>query len=53
MVKLEDLLKFFSGSTTVPILGFVPRPVLEFTDGQLATAATCDMIMRLPMGHPT
>jgi len=42
---------FFSGSSSVPPLGFEKPPTLAFEDGVLATASTCDLVLRIPTVH--
>ena len=53
---LEDVLTFFTGADGVPPLGFrkPPRPQLHFLHDKtctLATASTCDLVLRLPTCH--
>ena len=42
---------FFSGSNSVPPPGFEKQPTLLFESSKLATASTCDLILRLPTLH--
>ena len=49
--SLEDVLIFFSGSANIPPLGFPMKPSLRFLCGEearLATASTCDLVLRIP-----
>ncbi len=48
---LEDILTFFSGSASVPPLGFPKQPTVSFISGCLVTASTCDVELRIPIGH--
>lgn len=52
-VSLEEVLSFFTGADREPPLGFPVIPKLEFlhSDGILATASTCSLILRLPTVH--
>ena len=46
----EDILIFFTGADREPPLGFPKLPELHFLhSGMLATASTCDLILRLPI----
>ncbi len=53
VVTLEDLLIFFTGASKEPPLGFHTQPVLMFIEGELATASTCDLRIRIPFKHET
>jgi len=46
--NLDDVMALFSKSTRVPPLGFEKQPTLVFEDSMLATASTCDLVLRLP-----
>ena len=49
-VTLEQILIFFTGTDREPPLGFPKQPELHFLrHGVLATASTCDLILRLPI----
>ena len=51
---LEDVLTFFTGADRVPPLGFPKPPQLHFVHDKtctLATASTCDLVLRLPTCH--
>ena len=52
-VTMEDILIFFTGACKEPPLGFGKQPMLLFEDGELATASTCDLKIRLPLKHET
>ena len=52
-MTLESLLVFFSGADKVPAIGFPRKPELYFIDGDLATASTCALILRLPLNPRT
>ena len=47
-VTLEDILLFCTGTTKVPPDGFHTKPTICFCDDMLATASTCDLILRIP-----
>ena len=48
-VSQEHVLIFFSGTDREPPLGFPKHPQLVFLHtGVLATASTCDLILRIP-----
>ena len=50
-VMLEDILLFCTGTTKVPPGGFHTKPSIYFShnfDCVLATASTCDFVLRLP-----
>uniref|UniRef100_A0A1X7UU46 HECT domain-containing protein n=1 Tax=Amphimedon queenslandica TaxID=400682 RepID=A0A1X7UU46_AMPQE len=47
-VTLEDILLFCTGTTKVPPDGFYTKPTICFSDDLLATASTCDLILRIP-----
>lgn len=51
VITLGHLLQFFTGTDMVPPLGFPRKPTLNFTEGKLATASTCEPVLRLPLGH--
>ena len=42
---------FFSGASAIPPLGFDKKPTLTFCSGILPTSSTCDLQLRLPIGH--
>lgn len=49
-VTVEQMLIFFTGTDQEPPLGFPKQPELHFLPhGVLATASTCDLILRLPI----
>jgi len=50
---LGDVLSFFTGAFTKPVLGFNKSAHLNFLHGKeiLATSSTCDLILRLPTCH--
>ena len=49
-VTPEHMLIFFTGADREPPLGFPKPPELHFLhSGVLATASTCDLILRLPV----
>ena len=49
-VTPQHILVFFTGTEREPPLGFPKQPELHFLHhGVLATASTCDLILRLPM----
>ena len=53
-VSFEDLLIFFTGAEREPPLGFPKEGKLLFLhqrNEQLATASTCDLILRIPTCH--
>ena len=50
-MTLEDLLFFSTGAKRSPPLGFQSRPKLLFVEGKLATASTCTLVLRIPLGH--
>ena len=48
------ILVFFTGAESVPLLGFKDPFILRFLHGEdqkLATASTCDLILRIPTCH--
>ena len=47
--SLEDILVFISGTSAVPLLGFLETSTLSFTNGNLATSSTCDIQLHLPL----
>lgn len=50
------ILVFFTGAESVPLLGFKDPFLLRFLHGEdqkLATASTCDLILRIPTCHKT
>ena len=48
-VTLEQILIFFTATDREPPLGFPKQPELQFLPkGILATASTCDLVLRLP-----
>ena len=49
-VTLKHVLMFFTGADREPPLGFPKKATLEFlnTSAVLATASTCDLILRVP-----
>ena len=50
------ILVFFTGAESVPLLGFKDPFVLIFLHGEdqkLATASTCDLLLRIPTYHKT
>ena len=51
--SLEEVLVFFSGTSSVPPLGFPHKPYLSFlsNDAALATASTCELALRIPTCH--
>ena len=51
VVTTTDLLVFFTGADGDPPLGFPQQPHLTFTDSGLATANSCSLILKLPVGH--
>ena len=57
LVKIEDVLIFFSGINRIPSVGFhTIKPTLEFLhmynpQDILATASTCDLTLRIPVSH--
>ena len=56
-ICLGDILKFATGATAEPVLGFVLHPSLEFTEsvGFIPTASTCTNTLKLPrpsLEHP-
>lgn len=51
---MTDVLVFCCGAERIPPLGFGKDPKITFLhkgDGKLATASTCDIILRLPTLH--
>ena len=52
--SLRDVLVFFTGADTVPVLGYERQPKLVFLEGpaeRLPTASTCDLHLRIPTAH--
>ncbi len=50
----SDVLAFCSGADRIPPLGFGKVPKIVFLrQGILATASTCDIVLRLPTVHTT
>ena len=51
--KVGDVLAFCSGADRIPPLGFGKQPKIEFLRQgyKLATASTCDIVLRLPTIH--
>uniref|UniRef100_A0A1X7TLK9 Uncharacterized protein n=1 Tax=Amphimedon queenslandica TaxID=400682 RepID=A0A1X7TLK9_AMPQE len=47
-VTLEDILLFCTATTKVPPAGFYTKPTICFSGDLLATARTCDLILRIP-----
>ncbi len=50
-VELAHIMVFFSGAQQEPPLGFREKPTLCFIEGNLATASTCSLKLRLPFHH--
>ena len=53
-IELGDILNFFTGAFTQPVLEFGKSAELHFLHGKenlFATASTCDLILRLPTCH--
>lgn len=52
---LAQVLLFFTGVETVPTLGFQEPFKVHFLaeEEQLATASTCDLLLRIPICHET
>ena len=52
---LEDVLTFFTGADSIPVLGFELTPKLSFLEISpqwlLPTASTCSLELRLPTYH--
>ncbi|XP_013417019.1 uncharacterized protein LOC106178413 [Lingula anatina] len=51
-VFLENILAFVTGSQTVPLLGFVKEPRIEFSLQNLPTSRTCINVLYLPTDLP-
>ena len=50
--EVEDVLVFFTGSSSIPPLGFDTQPSLSFNhSGPLATASTCDLRLNILAIH--
>lgn len=50
MFSLQDVLSFATGATTIPPLGFIPMPCLQFDDTHLFPRAnTCANTLYLPL----
>ncbi|XP_069109860.1 G2/M phase-specific E3 ubiquitin-protein ligase-like [Argopecten irradians] len=48
-VTLEHILKFATGSSTIPLLGFALQPKIDFADIMFPTASTCVNHMTVPL----
>lgn len=51
VVTPHHILAFFTGADRIPPLGFDKKATMLFTSGVLATASTCDMVIRVPYCH--
>jgi hypothetical protein len=50
-LTLEDILVFLTGSSEIPIMGFDPKPAMEFTENSVfPMASTCSNTLILPLG---
>ena len=51
MITPQHILAFFTGADRIPPLGLDKKATMVFTSGILATASTCDMMMRVSYCH--
>ena len=52
VLKLKDVLIFFSGAAQIPPLGFPRPPSLTFLhDSMLPTSSTCSLELQIPTVH--
>ena len=52
-LTLEEILVFCTGIDRIPIGGFHTKPAIKFSNNNevLATASTCELVLRLPTIH--
>ena len=53
MVTPEHILAFFTGADKILPRRLDKKATMVFTSGILATASTCDMVIRVPYCHGT
>ena len=53
VVTSEHILAFFTGADKIPPRRLDKKATMVFTSGILATASTCDMVIRVPYCHGT
>ena len=53
VVTPELILAFFTGADKIPPRRLDKKSTMVFTSGILATASTCDMVIRVPYCHGT